>query len=241
MCYTYNLYKLYPFMPTMIPTIHVVIAIFAAATCVIVGYGINNGMAAASLITQQQPSSSSLTSEQHSSDSDSTVIQQSSGQSQSSSTSSSVITSESSSGEGVSSSRIESRTGSDNLQIDRQSSGKIASSRLNLTNGEVEAVLFGDWSLNGTSGFVASFIYKPSNGTDSVEYEMSGLELHSINRINDDLVIGGTIDVASNSRAVLQDAPVTIMIQDSILVVGFGNATEATDLFGGIPILGFEQ
>ena len=214
----------------MIPTIYVVIALLATATCVIVGYGINNGMAAASLITQQQ-----------SSDSDSTVIQQSSGQSQSSSTSSSVITSESSSGEGVSSNRVESRTGTDNLQIDRQSSGKIASSRLNLTSGEVEAVLFGDWSLNGTSGFVANFIYRPSNGTDSMEYEMSGLEVNSINQINDNLVMAGTIDVASNSRAVLQDAPVTIMIQNGILVVGFGNATDATDLFGGIPTLGFEQ
>jgi hypothetical protein len=214
----------------MIPTIYVVIALLATATCVIVGYGINNGMAAASLITQQQ-----------SSDSDSTVIQQSSGQSQSSSTSSSVITSESSSGEGVSSNRVESSTGTDNLQIDRQSSGKIASSSFNLTSGEVEAVLFGDWSLNGTSGFVANFIYKPSNGTDSIEYEMSGLELHSINHINDNLVIVGTIDVASNSTAVLQDTPVTIMLQNGMLVVGFGEATEAADLFGGIPIIGFEQ
>ena len=222
----------------MIPTIYVVIALLATATCVIVGYGINNGMAAASITTQQQ---SSMVSEQRSSDSDSTVIQQSSGQSQSSSTSSSVITSESSSGEGVSSNRVESRTGTDNLQIDRQSSGKIASSRLNLTSGEVEAVLFGDWSLNGTSGFVANFIYKPSNGTDSIEYEMSGLELHSINQINDNLVIVGTIDVASNSTAVLQDTPVTIMLQNGILVVGFGEATEAADLFGGIPIIGFEQ
>lgn len=214
----------------MIPTIYIVIALLATATCVIVGYGINNGMAAASLITQQQ-----------SSDSDSTVIQQSSGQSQSSSTSSSVITSESSSGESVSSNRVESRTGTDNLQIDRQSSGKIASSSFNLTSGEVEAVLFGDWSLNGTSGFVTNFIYKPSNGTDSIEYEMSGLELHSINQINDNLVIVGTIDVASNSTAVLQDTPVTIMLQNGILVVGFGEATEAADLFGGIPIIGFEQ
>ena len=39
-------------MPIMIPTIYVVIALLATATCVIVGYGINNGMAAASLITQ---------------------------------------------------------------------------------------------------------------------------------------------------------------------------------------------
>ena len=226
-------------MPIMILTVYVVIALLATAAFVIVGYGINNGMAAASITTQQQ---SSIVSEQHSSDSDSTVIRQSSGQSQSSSTSSSVITSESSSDEGVSSSsRIVSSTGNDNLQIDRQSSGKIASSRINLTSGEVEAVLFGDWSLNSTSGFVDNFIYKPSNGTAPIEYKMSGLELHSINKINDNLVLAGTIDVASNSTAVLQDAPVTIMIQNGILAVGFGDATQATDLFGGIPILGFEQ
>ena len=76
---------------------------------------------------------------------------------------------------------------------------------------------------------------------DSIEYEISGLELHSINQINDNLVIVGTIDVASNSTAVLQDTPVTIMLQNGILVVGFGEATEAADLFGGIPIIGFEQ
>lgn len=225
----------------MILTVYVVIALLATAAFVIVGYGINNGIAGASIITQQQQSS--IVSEQSSSDSDTTVTQQSSDQLQSSSASSSVITSESSSGEGVSSSsRIVSRTGNDNLQIDGQSSGKIASSRLNLTSGEVEAVLFGDWSLNDTSGFVANFIYKPSNGTAPIEYEISGLELHSINQINDNLVLAGAIDVASNSTAVLlQDAPVTIMTQNGILAVGFGNATEATDLFGGIPILGFEQ
>jgi hypothetical protein len=234
----------------MILIVYVVAAFLVTTTFVIVSYGINNDVAASSITTQQQ--SSSMVSEQHSSDSDSTVIQQSSGQSQSSSTTSSVITSESVSGEDVSSSsvsgedvssssRIISRTGGDNIQIDRQSSGKIASSRLNLTSGEVEAILFGDWSLNDTSGFVANFTYKPSNGTAPIEYEISGLELNSINQINDNLVLAGTIDVASNSTAVLQDAPVTIMIQNGILAVGFGNATEATDLFGGIPIIGFEQ
>jgi hypothetical protein len=222
----------------MILTVYVVAALFATVAFVIVGYGINNEIAAASITTQQQ---SSMVSEQRTGDSESTVIQRSSDQSQSSSTSSSVITSESGSGESVSSSRIVSRTGNDNLQLDRQLSGKIASSRLNLTSGEVEAVLFGDWSLNGTSGFVANFIYKPSNGTTPLEYKMSGLELHSINQINDNLVLGGTIDVTSNSTAALQDAPVTTMVQNGILAVGFGNATEASNLFGGIPIIGFEQ
>jgi hypothetical protein len=203
-------------------TIYVFVAlVVTTAASLSVGYGINNSVAATSIVTQQQSSRSS----------------------QLSSTSDSVITSESSSnGEGVSSSnRIVTSTSSDNLQIDMQSSGKIASSRLNLTSGEVEAVLFGDWSLNGTSGFVTNFVYRPSNGSDSIQYGMSGLGVHSVNRINDNLVLAGTIDVISNGQTVLQDAPVTIMIQNGILVVGFGNTTETSDLFGGIPIIGFEQ
>ena len=216
-------------------SIYLVIALLGAITCIIVGYGTNNAIAT-SLSTQQ----SSIVSEQLSSNDGSTTIQQSSDQSQSSS-SSSLVTSQNSGSDTVSSSNtIVSRTDG-NLQIDRQSSGRIASSTLNLTSGEVEAVLFGDWSLDGTSGFVANFTYKPSNGTAPIGYVMSGFELHSINQINDDLVMAGTIDVTSNSTTALQDTPVTIMIQNGILVVGFEKGTETSNLFGGIPILGFEQ
>ena len=214
-------------------TVYVVAALLAIAAFVIAVYGTNNNVAATSIITQQQSSGSSQSS---------SITQQSSGSSQSSSTSDSVIINESSGDGSVSSSnRIVTSTSTDNLQIDRQSSGKIASSRLNLTSGEVEAVLFGDWSLNSTSGFGTNFIYRPSNGSDSIQYGMSGLDVRSVNRINENLVLAGTIDVVSNSRTVLQDAPVTIMIQNGILVVGFGNTNEATALFGGVPILGFEQ
>jgi cytoskeletal protein RodZ len=216
-------------------SIYLVIALLGAITCIIVGYGTNNAIAT-SLSTQQ----SSIVSEQLSSNDGSTTIQQSSDQSQSGS-SSSLVTSQNSGSDTVSSSNtIVSRTDG-NLQIDRQSSGMIASSTLNLTSGEVEAVLFGDWSLDGTSGFVANFTYKPSNGTAPIGYVMSGFELHSINQINDDLVMAGTIDVTSNSTTALQDTPVTIMIQNGILVVGFEKETETSNLFGGIPILGFEQ
>jgi cytoskeletal protein RodZ len=219
-------------------SIYLVIALLGAITCIIVGYGINDAIAT-SLSTQQ----SSVVSEQYSSDDGSTTIQQSSDQSQSSSSSSSLVSSQNS-GSGSdtvsSSNTIVSRTDG-NLQIDRQSSGMIASSTLNLTSGEVEAVLFGDWSLDSTSGFVANFTYTPSNGTAPIGYVMSGFELRSINQINDDLVMAGTIDVASNSTTALQDTPVTIMIQNGILVVGFEKGTETSNLFGGIPILGFEQ
>jgi hypothetical protein len=206
-------------------TIYIVLALLGTIISTIVGYGINNSIAAS--ITTQQSST--------------TQQQQSSGQSQSSSSSSSLVINQNSAGNAISSSNtIISRTDG-NLQIDRQSSGKIASSHLNLTSGEVDAVLFGDWSLNSTAGFITNFIYRPTNGTDSVEYKMNGLGLHSISEINDSLVMAGTIDVASNSTTALQDTPVTIMIQNGILVVGFEKGTEANNLFGGIPILGFEQ
>jgi hypothetical protein len=221
-------------------SIYLVIALLSATTCIIVGYGINSAIAT-SLVTQQ---SSSIVSEQHSSDDGSTIIQeQSSDQLQSNSASNSLAVGENIGDEIVSSTNniVSSVLNDTHLQIDRQSSGKIASSRLNPANGEVEGVLFGNWSLDKTSGFVADFIYKPSNGTGPVEYVMSGFELRSINQINNNLAMAGTIDVATNGRTVLQDAPVTIIIQNGILVVGFGKGTEATYLFGGIPTLGFEQ
>jgi hypothetical protein len=197
---------------------YVVLALLGTIICVIVGYyGISNSIAA-SIITQQ-----------------------SSDQSQSSSSSNSLVISQNSGSDSVSSSNtIISRTDGD-LRIDRQSSGKIASSHMNLTSGEVDAVLFGDWSLNGTAGFITNFIYRPVNGTDLIEYEMNGLGLRSVSEINDNLVMAGTIDVASNSTTALQDTPVTIMILNGTLVVGFEKGTEANNLFGGIPILGFEQ
>ena len=200
-------------------TIYVVLALLGTTIIsAIVGYGINNSLATS--ITTQQSSEQSQSS---------------------SSSSSSVEITQSNDGDTVSSSNtIISRTDGD-LRIDRQSSGKIASSRPNLTSGEVDAVLFGDWSLNATAGFITNFIYRPANGTDSIEYEMNGLGLRSVSEINDNLVLAGTIDVASNSTAALQDTPVTIMIQNGILIVGLQNGTETSNLFGGIPILGFEQ
>lgn len=206
-------------------------------TCAILGYGTNN-VIASSVIAQQ---SSSLVSEHHSNNKDTTIVQQSSGQLDS--VSSSVSIGESISDQIISSTNeiVSNVINETSVEIDRQSSGKIASSRLNLTSGDVEAILFGNWSLDSTSGFVANFIYEPSNGTGPITYGMSGFERQAINRINDDLAMAGTIDIVSNNGNVLQDAPVTIMIQNGILVVGFDEGTQAANLFGGMPIIGFEQ
>jgi hypothetical protein len=136
------------------------------------------------------------------------------------------------------SSRVQSSTG--NLQIDQDLSGKIASSVINLTSGDIEGTLFGDWSLNST-GFAADFTHTPVDGGNVTEYEMAGSQLHSIQEVNDSLAMLGTIDVTSNSTTAIQDAPVAIMIHDGTLVIGFERGTEASELFGGIPIIGIEQ
>jgi hypothetical protein len=220
--------------------IYVIFVLLSSVICVSFGYGINKPIAASAIVQQ---SSSSIVSEQHSSGHDDTIIQQSSDQSQSTSSSNSVVIQQNSGSSGgvSSSSRIVSSTGGD-LRIDMQSSGKIASSQLNLTSGKVESVLFGNWSLNGPAGqFIANFTYRPENGTAPIEYQMNGLQLHSLNEINDSLVMVGTIDVASSSRTMLQDVPVTIIIQNGILIVGFERGTEISNLLEGIPIVGFEQ
>lgn len=191
-----------------------------AATGILVVYGVSNALAA------------SISSEQYTS----TIQQQSS--------SSSTVTSNNNN-ESIVSSRITSSVGADDLGIDRNLSGKIASTQFNSTSGSIEGVLFGDWSLdssNGTTNFFANFTRTPFNNTGNViEYKMSNLQLYSVQQINNNLVLQGRIDVSSNGTTALADVPATIMIQDGILVVGFGRDTQASNLFSGIPIIGFEE
>ena len=193
---------------------YVAAALFAAAIL-----AANSAMAASSV--QQSIIQSSASD-------GSTVVRQSS--SQSSSSGNSLV---------VSNNSISSRSvsGSD-LQIDQEMSGKIASPQINTTTGEIEAVLFGDWALGG-EGFAANFTRTPANGTGAVEYEMDDLQLTSIQEINDSLALSGSIDVASNGTR-LEDAPVTVIIQSGILVVGFDQGTDAGELFR-VPIIGFAQ
>lgn len=188
-----------------------------AAIGILVVYGISNALAVSSeqrTITVQQQSSSS----------------------------SSTVTNGNNS---TVSSRITSSVGADDLSVDRNLSGKIASTQFNSTSGSIEGVLFGNWSLdssNGTTNFVATFTRTPFNNTGNViEYKMSNLQLYSVQQINNNLVLQGRIDVSSNGTTALADVPATIMIQDSILVVGFGRDTQAGNLFSGIPIIGFEE
>ncbi|MEW6604882.1 MAG: hypothetical protein AB1351_09390 [Thermoproteota archaeon] len=119
-------------------------------------------------------------------------------------------------------------------------SGKIASSIVNTTSGAVEAVLFGNWNIS-SAGFAANFTQTPINGNDAVQYRLIDSQLHSIQEINDSLAMHGTIEIVSNNTSTTQVIPITIIIQEDTLVIGFGEDMDAIKPFEGIPIVGFAQ
>ena len=75
-------------------------------------------------------------------------------------------------------------------------SGKIAGSQINLTNGDVESMLFGDWSLNSTASsisFSATFTMMPladnSDSNNATEYRIDNLRANTVQQINKSLCL----------------------------------------------------
>jgi hypothetical protein len=98
-------------------------------------------------------------------------------------------------------------------------SGKIAGSQVNLTNDDVESVLFGDWSLYSiasSTSFSATFtmmlLADSSDSNNATEYRIDNLRANTVQQINNIAVLGGRIDVASNGTATFEDVPTTIML-----------------------------
>ena len=127
-----------------------------------------------------------------------------------------------------------------------QLSGKIASSRINLNNGNVEQVLFGDWSVNvrsfGDSSFAADFSARSSNSSNNEEgahYRIDNLKLNSIQRQNENIALGGTVDVTEEKGArTWAETPVTILlVNDSAMVIRF-EQQELNEVFSNQPIIG---
>jgi hypothetical protein len=124
-----------------------------------------------------------------------------------------------------------------------QLSGKIASSRFNLNNGNVEQVLFGDWSVNvrsfDDSSFVADFSARSSNNQEDAHYRIGNLKLNSLQRANEDIALGGTVDVTEEKGArTWQESPVKILlINDRAIVIGF-EQQELNEVFSSQPIIG---
>jgi hypothetical protein len=127
-----------------------------------------------------------------------------------------------------------------------QLSGKIASSRINLNNGNVEQVLFGDWSVNvrsfDDSSFAADFSARSSNSSNNEEdahYRIDNLKLTSIQRQNENIALGGSVDVTEEKGArTWGESPVTILlVNDRAIVIRF-EQQELNEVFSNQPIIG---
>jgi hypothetical protein len=126
--------------------------------------------------------------------------------------------------------------------IDMQLSGKIASSVINLNDGNVERLFFGDWSAGVSSINNASFVAEFDVMNDSsVEghYRIDNLTLSSLQRVNEHVVLGGTVDVIEErEEQSWEQSPVTILVLDNkVLVISF-KATELEEAFSGQPVIG---
>jgi hypothetical protein len=124
-----------------------------------------------------------------------------------------------------------------------QLSGKIASSRINLNNGNVEQVLFGDWSVNvrsiDDSSFAADFSARSSNNQEDAHYRIGNLKLTSLQTVNENIALGGTVDVTEEKGArTWGESPVTILlINDRAIVIRF-EQQELNEVFSSQPIMG---
>jgi hypothetical protein len=127
-----------------------------------------------------------------------------------------------------------------------QLSGKIASSRFNLNNGNVEQVLFGDWSVNVRSindaSFVADFSARSSSSSNNQEdahYRIGNLKLTSLQTVNENIALGGTVDVTEEKGArTWEESPVTILlINDRTIAIRF-EQQGLNEVFSSQPIIG---
>jgi hypothetical protein len=128
-----------------------------------------------------------------------------------------------------------------------QLSGKIASSRFNLNNGNVEQVLFGDWSVNVRSindaSFVADFSARSSssssNNQEDAHYRIGNLKLTSLQTVNENIALGGTVDVTEEKGArTWEESPVTILlINDRTIAIRF-EQQGLNEVFSNQPIIG---
>jgi hypothetical protein len=125
-------------------------------------------------------------------------------------------------------------------------SGRIASAQVNTTTGRVEAILFGNWSLESGDGAGTNFsanLTRTPLGNDSAgatEFEMGNLRVHSTRQINEIVVLDGRIDITTNGTTI-ENAAAVIIIRHGMLLVGFEQDTQAAILFKGAPIIGFDE
>jgi hypothetical protein len=135
-------------------------------------------------------------------------------------------------------------------------SGKIASSQINPNNGKVEKVLFGNWTLNSKPNQGTKFLAKfstnkekaqssttnktSSSSTTAIEkpvtFVIDNLKANSVQRANEDLTLGGTVDIFDHlgnggvaASKSWKNIPVTISIKNhaSNLIIMFDKNSPA--------------
>jgi hypothetical protein len=126
--------------------------------------------------------------------------------------------------------------------IDMQLSGKIASSVMNIDDGNIERSFFGDWSADVRSINNASFVAEfdvMNNSSVEGHYRIDNLTLSSLQRVNENVVLGGTVDVTEErEEQSWEQSPVTILVLDNkVLVISF-KASELDEVFSGQPVIG---
>ncbi|HZA07668.1 MAG TPA: hypothetical protein VE619_08195 [Nitrososphaeraceae archaeon] len=140
-------------------------------------------------------------------------------------------------------------------------SGKIAGSQVDLKSGNVERVLFGDWSLDPkkttASNFLAKFAVRassegskqPNPGSDKLiavgSYSLNNLKVNSIQQQNKDITLMGTVNLSvihdgGSTTQSWKDIPLTIEItnQHSVIIISFDKNSAASSIFHNFPIIG---
>jgi hypothetical protein len=134
-----------------------------------------------------------------------------------------------------------------------QVSGKIASSGINLNNGTVEKVLFGNWSLdseqsNGPTLLVEFNVMNYSNGvpqkqSPSENFTIGNLTVNSMQQNDGNIEIGGLVDVLQQQEKQQQqawnDVGARLSLANQVLVLTFDETSEPGQIFAHSPIIGF--
>jgi hypothetical protein len=134
-----------------------------------------------------------------------------------------------------------------------QLSGKIASSEINLNNGTVDKVLFGNWSLDSEQGnspilLVDFDVLSYSGGIPlkqvaTEHFVISNLTVNSMQQNDGNMEIGGSVKVikqlGNQQQQVWNDVGARLSLANKVLLLTLDENSEPGQIFAQSPIVGF--
>ena len=113
--------------------------------------------------------------------------------------------------------------------IDKKMSGKIATSKFDLSNGKVQIIFFGDWNLDakgkGAIKFTSDLIMKKVDDGSESKYKLGNLRVTSYQVINGEYRLEGKIDItrigASQKNWSNIPAVISIPHDEKIIMINF--------------------